>query len=93
MINEPLLANKEMADKIMLSIHAQAKERLDAFYKAIDVQCKSVLKRAQADGIIVGRLSKAKVTNAGYDTCFHDGVGAYIRRNGVRVSVIIKMPL
>ena len=92
MIKKPLQANKKLADKIMESIYADAKAELDAFYKAIDVQCKSVLKQAQADGIIKGRISKAKVTAAGYDTCFQDGVGAYIRRNGVRVSEIIKHP-
>lgn len=92
MVKKPLQANRELADKIMESIFAEAKEKMDAFYNAIDVQCKLVLKQAKADGIITGRLSKAKVTKAGYDTCFQDGVGAYIRRNGVRVSEIIPHP-
>lgn len=81
--------DKEQADKLRDLIFAEAKEKLDRFYKAIDVQAKAVIKQAKADGIIVGRISKKKVTAAGYDTCFHDGVGAYICRNGVRVSEII----
>ncbi len=89
MLKTPLQPNKELADKIMESIFAEAKEKMDRFYRAIDVQAKAVLKQAKADGIIVGRISKKKVTAAGYDTCFHDGVGAYIRRNGERVSEIV----
>jgi len=89
MLQEPLKADKELSDKIIESIHAEAKEKLDRFYKSIDVQAKAVINQAKADGIIVGRISKKKVTAAGYDTCFQEGVGAYIRRNGVRVSEIV----
>jgi len=92
MMKELLPVDKERADRLRYHIFAEAKEKMDRFYKAIDVQAKAVIKQAKADGIIVGRISKKKVTAAGYDTCFQDGVGAYIRRNGVRVSEIIPNP-
>lgn len=81
--------NKEQADKMIELIFAEPKQKLDKLYKALDVQYKAVIKQAKLDCIIVGRISRNKVTKAGYDVCHHDGVGVYIRRNGERVSEIV----
>ena len=86
---KPPIANKEIADKLINMTFEETKARLHAYYHAIEVQLKLVLKQAKADGIIVGRVSKAKLIKARYDTCFHEGIGAYIRRNGERVSEIV----
>jgi len=84
--------NNELADSIFQTITAQYTASMKVFNEALDAETRAVLKRAQKEGIITGRISKKKVTEAGYDVCYQEEVGAYIRRNGVRVSEIIKHP-
>lgn len=69
--------------------------KADDFHKRLDEEFKIVLENAIKEGIIKGKPSKNKFTKSGYDLAhYNDESGvhcAYIRRNGERVSEIIKM--
>jgi len=90
-LTEPALIQTGAMDQIREHIFEEARKNLDAFYKALDTQAFIVRDRAIANGEIKGKPTKAKFSKAGYDVCHHEGVGSYIRKNGVRVSEIIVM--
>ncbi len=83
--------NNPGMEMLLKEVHQEASNQLDQFYKALDVQFKAVYDKAISDGVIKGKPTKSKFKKAGFDVCYHEGVGTYIRRNGERVSEIVSI--